>query len=228
MHRIFTASQPLEQSLHNQSRLEEKYDDSVSSSAAVSSCFGDTSSVDGQPNHGFGFTSRKIVLSNSPRLGLDTLSSVSTSRTPIFVAEARDSLDCIFSVFIRRHQRLPEPGEILFCSADMSLESVELLFRRFLRAREYGRADTTFVLADIHLLSYPFQAAVLERLRQLVTDRQVDLGGDGYSKASTLLLVSALPLQLILTVYSDHLVKLVALDTAVLKEALKVVGMACL
>ncbi len=56
-----------------------------------------------------------------------------------------------------RRGRLPEPGEILFCSATTTAEDVELLLRRFLFARAYGRADAFFVLANAHALSYAIQ-----------------------------------------------------------------------
>jgi hypothetical protein len=56
-----------------------------------------------------------------------------------------------------RRGRLPEPGEILFCAATTTAEDVELLLRRFLLARAYGRADAFFVLANAHALSYAIQ-----------------------------------------------------------------------
>lgn len=53
-------------------------------------------------------------------------------RLPLFVACAESEslvLDVALSVFARRG-RLPEPGEVLFCTSETAQEELELLLRR--------------------------------------------------------------------------------------------------
>jgi hypothetical protein len=53
-------------------------------------------------------------------------------RLPVFAACAEQEslvLDVLLSVYARRG-RLPEPGEVLFCSNETSQEELELILRR--------------------------------------------------------------------------------------------------
>ena len=67
-------------------------------------------------------------------------------------------IDLVLSIYVRRG-RLPEPGEIVFCNNDTAVEEVELLVRRYLRAKAHGLDDFLFCLADVHALSYTKQCA---------------------------------------------------------------------
>lgn len=89
-------------------------------------------------------------------MGVTTKSGEEDSPAPIWVTCAESTsrvIDVVLSVFVRR-ARLPEPGEIVFCTSETTLEDVEILFRRWIRAKDHGRAEQLFVLADIHSLAY--------------------------------------------------------------------------
>jgi hypothetical protein len=135
-------------------------------------------------------------------------------RLPLFVSCTDDPsmvIDTVLSVYIRRG-RMPEPGEVVFCTADTTLEDLYLILLRFLRAKQYGGKDSVFCLADIHNLTYSQQCSFVEMLRQLLEDI-------GQSAASTLLLVSGLPKQVILNSFSSQEVDLPPLSTVELRKA---------
>jgi hypothetical protein len=73
----------------------------------------------------------------------------------------------VLSVYVRRG-RLPDPGEIVFCNSDTTLEDVELLIRRFIKAKQFGKGESLYCLANIHSLSYTKQCAVVDRLQAII------------------------------------------------------------
>lgn len=85
---------------------------------------------------------------------------------PVHVCETHHVKDVVLSVFIRRG-RAPEPGEVLFCTADTTEEEIELLLWRCFFARSNGRMDYIFVLADVQLLSYHLQCTAVDMLREM-------------------------------------------------------------
>ena len=120
-------------------------------------------------------------------------------------------IDVVLSVYLRRG-RLPEPGEILFCTASTSLEDIEILLRRYFTAKHYGRGDFLFCLADIHTLAYTKQCAVVDMLQEM-------LAGLGTKQASSLFVVSGRKRQVILNSLSQHNLECPPLDTAALQKA---------
>ena len=120
-------------------------------------------------------------------------------------------IDCVLSIYVRRG-RLPEPGEILFCTTETTLEEIELLFRRFLGGKANGRSDAIFCLADIHTLSYTTQVAVVNVL-------QAKIGEHGTTSAADLLIVSGRPRQVILNSLSAHALDCPPLPPAELQRA---------
>jgi hypothetical protein len=60
-------------------------------------------------------------------------------------------IDVVLSIYVRRG-RLPEPGEIMFCAPNTSLEEIELILLRFLMAKKRGRGQHVFTIADLHML----------------------------------------------------------------------------
>ena len=135
----------------------------------------------------------------------------------VFVAEpaANKMLQTVLSMFVRRG-RLPEPGEVLFCTSDTTKEDIELLLLRFMSARQYGREDAIFCLADLHTLSYELQVHTVDRLHALLSQR-------GASRASKLVMLSGMPRQVILNSFHQNSVDLTALPDSVLQEAMKCV-----
>jgi MoxR-like ATPase len=109
-------------------------------------------------------------------------------------------IDVILTVFAWR-ERLPEPGETLVCTAQTTLEQVEMIMRRCFDAGKYGRKDFIFVIADVHMLSYTKQCALVEKLTQLTEEY-------GTKQAATLLLLSGKPNIMILNALSTVNVKL--------------------
>jgi hypothetical protein len=135
-------------------------------------------------------------------------------RLPIFVTCAEDPtlvIDTVLSVYIRRG-RLPEPGEILFCTAETTIEELELLLHRFLRAKPHGRADFVFCIADLHNLSYTQQCTLVERLRAFLQEYGTD-------NAATLLMVSGYPRQVALNSLSSQAVDIPPLSPTDLRAA---------
>ena len=134
---------------------------------------------------------------------------------PIFCAQTERPglmLESVFSVFVRRG-RLPEPGEILHCSAETSQEDVDLLLHRYFLAKRFGRGAAIFCMADVHNLTYALQCSVIDRLA-VFKDKF------GVHDASTLLLVSGKPRQLIINALSAHRIELPPLDLASQRRAI--------
>ena len=96
-----------------------------------------------------------------------------------------------------RRGRLPEPGEVLFCTTETTLEEIELLFRRFVMGKTNGRSEAIFCLADIHTLSYTTQCSVVAKLQETIQEH-------GTAAAADLLIVSGRPRQVILNSLSHH------------------------
>ena len=139
------------------------------------------------------------VENRSDMVGVVMRSDDDDRSLPIWVTCASSPvhvIDCVLSVYVRRG-RLPEPGEILFCTADTNLEEIELLFRRFLGGKSNGRADAIFCLADIHTLSYTTQVAVVNVLQAKISEH-------GTANAADLLIVSGRPRQVVLNSLSSH------------------------
>jgi hypothetical protein len=109
-------------------------------------------------------------------------------------------IDVVLSVFVRRG-RLPQPSEILFCTAQTTLEEIELLLRRFITGRANGHGEYIFSLADVHSLSYTKQCAVVDQLQSMVAEF-------GTKDAATLLIVSGRRRQVILNSLSQQSVEL--------------------
>lgn len=134
---------------------------------------------------------------------------------PVWVGQAQSPIhviECVLSVFVRRG-RLPEPGEIVFCTSSTTLEEIELLFRRFIKAKQNGRGECVFCVADVHALSYTLQVTVVEKLRTFLSDYGVD-------QAASLLLVSGKSRQVLLNSLSSQSVDIPPLDIDTLRAAL--------
>lgn len=137
-------------------------------------------------------------------------------RLPVFVCCSESPLlviDTVLSVYVRRG-RIPEPGEIMFCTAETTAEDVNLILLRFIDAKNNGRQDFVFCIADLHNLSYTQQCTLVEKLRNLFLEY-------GQENASTLLLVSGLPRQVALNALSSHTVDLPPLEVKVLRNSCK-------
>jgi RZ type zinc finger domain/AAA domain (dynein-related subfamily) len=133
---------------------------------------------------------------------------------PIWVACAESPthvIDMVLSIYIRR-ARLPEPGEIVFCTSSTRLEDIELLFWRFIQAKKHQRGNCVFCVADIHALSYTMQCAVVERLNDFLNEF-------GTEDAASLVFVSGKPRQVILNAFSAQTVELPPLDVKSLRDA---------
>jgi MoxR-like ATPase len=132
---------------------------------------------------------------------------------PVWVACApspAEVIDVVLSVFARRG-RLPEPGELLFCTTDTTIEQVEVLMRRFLHAEQHARSQCVFVVADVHMLTYTKQCAVVELLRRLLDQYGTDA-------AASLLLLSGRPHQVIINQLSSQMQNLPALEEDQLRK----------
>ena len=139
----------------------------------------------------------------------------STQLLPIYVTKAKTTMEVIevvLSIYVRRG-RLPQPGEILFCTTDTTLEEIELIIRRFIKAAIHGRNDYIFCIADIHTLSYTMQCSTIEILRKLMDSY-------GINDAARLVFVSGIEKQVILNSLSNCLIDLAPLDHDTLKKAL--------
>eukprot|EP01047_Picozoa_sp_COSAG01_P037911 COSAG01_NODE_3044_length_6674_cov_45.773232_3_plen_1862_part_01 len=135
----------------------------------------------------------------SDMIGVIVRTDSNDQTVPIWVTCAPSPtyvIDVVLSIYVRRG-RLPEPGEIVFCTVETSVEQVELLFNRFLMAKAQRRNDSIFCLADIHTLSYTRQCAVTNSL-------QAKLAQFGTQYASSLVIVSGRPRQVILNSLSHH------------------------
>lgn len=135
-------------------------------------------------------------------------------RLPIFVTAAEDPalvIDTVLSVYVRRG-RLPEPGEILFCTAETTIEELELLLHRFVAAKSHGRGEFVFCIADLHNLSYTQQCTLVERLRAFLQEYGTD-------DAATLLMVSGYARQVALNSLSSQAVDIPPLSPPDLRAA---------
>lgn len=92
---------------------------------------------------------------------------------PIWTTVAPNVIDTVLSVYLRRG-RLPEPGEILFCTEETTLEEISNLLRRFLAAKKHGRTDFVFCLAGIQTLAYTMQCAVVELIQRYIAEHGVN------------------------------------------------------
>ena len=145
---------------------------------------------------------------------LITIDDGTEKKIPVFVActeEQAQVIDAVMSVYVRRG-RLPEPGEVLFCTSQTSIEELMLLLRRFVRAARYGRGDFIFCVADLHVLSYTQQCTLVEKLRATMNEFSTD-------DAATLLLVSGRPQQVALNQLSSQKVDLPPLHEKELRVA---------
>lgn len=145
----------------------------------------------------------------------------------------------VLSLYVRRG-RLPEPGEVLFCSSSTTKEDLELVVRRFAdrrkRDQEFGLTSTSgidtsavgniggiFTIADVHNLDYSSQAVLLAHLRSKVLELNQtysgDAGVDGRVGGAVLMIVSGEPRQAILSWLSDHVMELAPLPIDTLREA---------
>jgi hypothetical protein len=137
-------------------------------------------------------------------------------KLPIFVTCAQSPLlviDTVLSVYIRRG-RLPEPGEVIFCTSDTTLEDLNLILFRFIFAKRYCHGAFIFCIADLHNLSYTLQCNLVERIRILFAEY-------GSSDAATLLLVSGFPRQVALNTLSSHAIDLPPLEPTQLRKSCK-------
>lgn len=147
---------------------------------------------------------------------LVVLDEEAEKRLPIFVActsEVSTVIDAALSVYVRRG-RIPEPGEVLFCTPETTVEDLYLVLMRFIRAKSHGLEDSVYCIADIHNLSYSQQCTLVEMIRQVVQDV-------GQQNASTLLLLSGLPKQVAMNSLSSQAVDLPPLQAKDLRKACK-------
>lgn len=146
----------------------------------------------------------------------------------------------VLSIYVRRG-RLPQPGELLFCTPNTTNEDLELAVRRFADRRKHHQESTSvdapstaalaapmrdegvFVIADVHRLTYSSQAVLHGQLRSKVFGPQKGEDGgkgvDGQTGGPVLLVVSGERRQAILTLLSNHLVDLPPLPTDILRKA---------
>jgi len=134
-------------------------------------------------------------------------------RLPVFVCsvESAQVINIVLSVYVRR-DRLPEAGEVLFCTPDTSMEEVDLLLMRFSAAKANNRGSNVYCIADVHKLSYAQQISLVKHMRELLEER-------GLRSVATLVIVSGDQNQAILNVLSSQLVELPALVQRPLREA---------
>lgn len=135
-------------------------------------------------------------------------------KLPLFVTCTQSPLvviETVLSVYIRRG-RLPEPGEVIFCTNETTLEDLNLLLMRYLFAKQFGRGEWIFCIADLQNLSYTLQCKLVERIRLLFMEH-------GSANAATLLLVSGLPKQVALNTLSSHAIDLPPLDLGQLRKS---------
>eukprot|EP00397_Hematodinium_sp_SG-2012_P000011 GEMP01000011.1.p1 GENE.GEMP01000011.1~~GEMP01000011.1.p1 ORF type:complete len:5020 (+),score=1237.73 GEMP01000011.1:156-15215(+) len=91
---------------------------------------------------------------------------------PVFICVSTEGdakvLDTVMSIYLRR-DRLPQPDELLICDDTTSLEEIELMFRRFMRASEFHRKHHIFCIANVQQLPYTTQCAAAELLRAMLS-----------------------------------------------------------
>ncbi len=126
------------------------------------------------------------------------------------VAQSGGTIDMVLSVFIRRG-RLPEPGEIVFCSPDTSSEILELTLRRFIMARANGWGNSIFCLVNVDKLSYSKQVMLGRTLKSL-------LDHFGSEDAAGLFLLAGAPGQHIVNTLSAYQVMVYSLTPETLRQ----------
>jgi hypothetical protein len=137
-------------------------------------------------------------------------------RLPVFVSCTDDPnlvIDTVLSIYIRRG-RLPEPGEILFCTTDTTSEELNIFLLRFILAKKHGFESCIFCIADLHNLSYTQQCNLIELLRGLIQTH-------GHENAATLAIISGLPRQMALNSLSSQHIDLPPLPVKYLRTACK-------
>lgn len=176
-----------------------------------------------------------------------TVEAVGGARQCLFAgctADPDEVIVTVLSIYVRRG-RLPEPGEVLYCTPRTTDEELELAVRRFTGQRKIDELsaaaagfvgavndDGIFVIADIHHLSYSSQAVLLGHLRSQVLECRSDDADNGHRRGSeesdrraggaALLVLSGEPQQAILSWLSGHVVELPPLPMDVLREAVAV------
>jgi len=139
--------------------------------------------------------------------------------TPVFVCCADDPskvTELVLSIYTRR-ERVPEAEELLLCSANTTLEQINILLRRFFNAKKQRREDRLYCLGNVHLLPYVVQCGTVEDLRRLEEKF-------GYDNASALVFVSGLPNQMLTNALNRHNLAVSVLPQPNLREAVKLVG----
>ncbi len=140
-----------------------------------------------------------------------------SSSLPVWVACTESPshvIEVTLSIYVRR-ARLPDPGEVLFCTTSTSLEELSLVMYRFLAARRHGMSNCIFCIADVHFLSYSVQCSLVELIRSRINRF-------GFAEATSLVLISGKPKQVLLTQMSSQMVDLPSLDAATLRQACNV------
>lgn len=83
-----------------------------------------------------------------------------------------EAIHCMMTIFSTK-LRLPEPEEILFCTAHTSMEEIQLILNRWRTAGRHGRGDLIYCVVNAHLLPYQAQiqtvAAIKKELRSTDT-----------------------------------------------------------
>eukprot|EP00931_Biecheleriopsis_adriatica_P017997 TRINITY_DN1271_c1_g1_i1.p1 TRINITY_DN1271_c1_g1~~TRINITY_DN1271_c1_g1_i1.p1 ORF type:complete len:4782 (+),score=1057.93 TRINITY_DN1271_c1_g1_i1:65-14410(+) len=139
--------------------------------------------------------------------------------TPLFLCCAdnpSEVTELVLSIYTRR-ERVPEAEELLLCSSHTTLEEIELLLRRFFKARQQGREDRLYCVGNVHLLSYVTQCGTVEALRRMEEEY-------GYGDASALVFVSGMQNQMLTNALSRHSLSVRPLPRDLLKSAISMVG----
>ncbi|CAM9464250.1 unnamed protein product, partial [Sphacelaria rigidula] len=123
-------------------------------------------------------------------------------------------IPAVLSLYVRRG-RLPQPGEVVFCTSNTTEEELELVVRRFAARRSRTAAATLFVIADVHRLSYSTQFELLGHLRSKVLEND----GEDTFAGGVLLVISGEPRQALLSWLSGHIVEVPPLPADALRKA---------
>lgn len=138
---------------------------------------------------------------------------------PIFVCCADEQskvTELVLSIYAHR-ERIPEAEELLLCSSHTTVEEIELLLRRFFRARAYGREERLYCLGNVHLLPYVVQCGTVEALTRLEECF-------GFEDASALVFVSGLQNQMLTNALQRHNLGVSVLPKGNLVEAVAKIG----
>jgi hypothetical protein len=147
---------------------------------------------------------------------LYVLDNDTEKRLPVFVTCCDDLnlvIDTVLSIYIRRG-RLPEPGEVLFCTKETTSEELNIFLLRFIHAKRHSFDECIFCIADLQNLSYAQQCTLIELLRGLLQEH-------GHEDAATLAIVSGLPRQMVLNSLSSQHIDLPPLPVKDLRVACK-------